>query len=169
MIASAGDGHGHGVDRSVLEAARCRGVTERGDLSRFNTGGKLLGVGGEVWREGVVAGELGVGGGDGGVGVVVAAGEQTGEEASEAKGGYFQEAAFGARRRQERHELSSRRYMVMNELRQGYRGASGATMTRSREGNEGGLEIGLLWVEIDNKEVVGRVLCFLVRVTGGRK
>jgi hypothetical protein len=47
--------------------------------------------------------------------------------------------------------------MVMHELRQGYRGASGATMTRSRDGNGGGLEIGLLWAGIDNKEVVVRV------------
>ena len=71
-------------------------------------GGSCWGSGGEVWREGVVAGELGVGGGDGGVGGVVAAGEETGEEASEAKGGYFQEAAFGTRGGQERHELGSK-------------------------------------------------------------
>ena len=47
MIASARDGHGYGVDRSVLEAARGRGVMEGGDLSRFDAGGKLLGV---WWR-----------------------------------------------------------------------------------------------------------------------
>lgn len=73
-------GHGYGADRSVLEAARRRGVPEGGDLRRF-----------DAWKV-RVGGDVGVRGAGGGV----AAGEQSGEEASEAKGGYFQKAAFGA-------------------------------------------------------------------------
>jgi hypothetical protein len=67
-------GHGYGADRSVLEAAGRRGVPEGGDLRRFDA--RKLRVGGDV-------GVRGAGGG------AVTAGEESGEEASEAKGGYF--------------------------------------------------------------------------------
>jgi hypothetical protein len=72
-------------------------MPESGNLGGFDALGKFgeLSFGGGVGSEGV-AGEVGVGGADGGVGGVVAAGEQTGEEASKAQGGYFEEIAFGA-------------------------------------------------------------------------
>jgi hypothetical protein len=79
-------------------------MTQGGNLSCFDVWGKLRGLGGGFRSEGV-AGDVGAGGADGGV---VAAGEQTGEEASETKGSYFQEAAFGTGSRQERHELGSK-------------------------------------------------------------
>jgi hypothetical protein len=45
---------------------------------------------------------------DSGAGVVVAAAEEAGEEASEAKGSYFKEVAPSARGGQKGHELSSK-------------------------------------------------------------
>jgi hypothetical protein len=108
-------------------------VPESGNLGCFDALGKLRGF---CWGRGVgaegVAGEVGVGGGGAFLGVG-AAGEQAGEKASEAQGGYFKEVAFGARGGQKGHEQGSRWCMVMHELRQAYRGASGATMTRSGE------------------------------------
>jgi hypothetical protein len=79
-------------------------VPESGDLGGFDALGEL-GRGGGVWAEGV-AGV--VGGAGGGAAGVRASGEETGDEASQAKGGDFQEAAFGARSRQEVHELGSK-------------------------------------------------------------
>jgi hypothetical protein len=69
-------------------------MPERGDLSGFDAFGKMGGLG-LVWTEGV-AGDVSIRGADGGVRGVVAAGEETGDEASEAQGGYFEEVAFGA-------------------------------------------------------------------------
>jgi len=45
---------------------------------------------------------------DGGVGVIVAAGEEPGEEASQAQGSYFEEVAPSARVGQKGHEQSSK-------------------------------------------------------------
>jgi hypothetical protein len=65
-------------------------VPESGNLRRIEAAGKL-GISGV---EGVV-GNLRLVGADGGVSGV-AAGEQTGDEAGEAKGSYFKETASGA-------------------------------------------------------------------------
>jgi hypothetical protein len=73
-------------------------VLEGGDLGRVQALGKARGLscGGGVGIEGV-AGDVGVGGVDGGVvGGIGAAGEETGDEASEAQGGYFEEIALSA-------------------------------------------------------------------------
>jgi hypothetical protein len=80
------------------------------DLGSVKAFGKASGLssGRGVRIEGV-GGEVGVGGVDGGgVGGVGAAREETGEEASEAQGGDFEEIAFGARGGQEGHELRSK-------------------------------------------------------------
>jgi hypothetical protein len=72
-------------------------MPEGGNLRRFDALGKGRGLSfsGGVRTIGV-AGDVSVGGTDGGVRGVVAAGEKPGEEASEAKGGNFEEVAFGA-------------------------------------------------------------------------
>jgi hypothetical protein len=71
-------------------------------LGGFDALRELRSCGGGVWGEGV-AGVTGCAGrGAWGVG---ASGEETGDQASEAEGSDFQEAAFGARSRQEVHEL----------------------------------------------------------------
>ena len=72
-------------------------MPEGGDLRRFDALGKGRGLSfsGGVWIIGV-AGDVSVWGADGGVRRVVAAGEQPGEKASKAKGGNFEEVAFGA-------------------------------------------------------------------------
>jgi len=129
-IVAVGDHrHGCGVDRSKLEPAGRRGMPEGGNLGFVQASGKLGGLrfGGGV-GDGGVAGELGVSRVRGGVG---AAGEESGEEASEAQGSNFNEKAFGAGSRQERHELRSRGAWVVRELRQAYPGASEATMPPS--------------------------------------
>jgi hypothetical protein len=112
-------------------------MAEGRDLSFVEALGKLgvLGVGRGFGIEGI-AGDVGVRGADGGVrGLrgVGAAGEKTGEKASEAQGGDFKEIAFGARGGQKGHELGSRCCMGKAEVRQGYRGASEATMTPKSE------------------------------------
>lgn len=85
-------------------------MVESGDLGLVETLGKRgelsLGLGIEG-----IGGEGGVGGGrgdSGGVSRLVAAGEQTGEEASQAQRGDFNEIAFRARSRQKGHELGSK-------------------------------------------------------------
>ena len=102
-------GHRYVADGSVLEAAGGRGMMESGDLGFVETFGKAgqLSFPGGVGIEGV-GGDWGVGGGGGGVGRLVAAAEQTGEQAGEAQGGDLKEIAFGARSRQEGHELGSK-------------------------------------------------------------
>jgi hypothetical protein len=100
------------VDGPVLEAAGGWGMAEGRDLSFVEALGKLgvLGVGRGFGIEGI-AGDVGVRGADGGVrGLrgVGAAGEKTGEKASEAQGGDFKEIAFGARGGQKGHELGSK-------------------------------------------------------------
>jgi hypothetical protein len=86
-------------------------MVESGDLGFVETLGKagqssLRGF----WIEGV-GGDWSVGSGSGGVRRLVAAAEQTGEEASEAQGGDLKEIAFGARSRQEGHELGSKVFL----------------------------------------------------------
>jgi hypothetical protein len=83
-------------------------MMEGGNLGLVEALGKSsrLGIGG-FWTEGV-AGYVGVGTADGGIGGVGAAGEQTGEEACEAEGGNFEEVAFGSRGGQKGHELGSK-------------------------------------------------------------
>jgi hypothetical protein len=86
-------------------------MVQSGDLGFVETFGKagqssLRGVGIEG-----VGDDWGVGSGGGGVRRLVAAAEQTGEEASEAQGGDLKEIAFGARGRQERHELGSKVFL----------------------------------------------------------
>ena len=72
-------------------------MPERGNLSFVEALGEPGGLrfGGGVWVE-RVAGDVGIGGGGGGFGEVSATGEESGEEASEAQGGNFEEIAFGA-------------------------------------------------------------------------
>jgi hypothetical protein len=84
-------------------------MMESGDLGFVETLGKAgeLSLRGGVWIEGV-GGDWAVGCGGGGVGRLVAAAEQTGEETGEAQGGDLKEIAFGARSRQEGHELGSK-------------------------------------------------------------
>jgi hypothetical protein len=84
-------------------------MMESRDLGLVETFGKAdqLSLRGSVWIEGV-AGDWGVGCGGGGVGGLVAAAEQAGKQASEAQGGDLKEIAFGARSRQEGHELGSK-------------------------------------------------------------
>ena len=134
---------------------------ESGDLGFVETFGKAgqLSLRGGVWIEGV-GGDWGVGGHSGDLGRLVAAAEQTGEEAGEAQGGDLKEIAFGARSRQEGHELGSKVFSwVKHRLRQAYRGASGATMPRLRHAvwwKGRGLEDRLLSLGIDNKGFVER-------------
>jgi hypothetical protein len=70
-------------------------MTESGDLGGFDALGKAGGLrfDGGVGAEG--AGGGGVGDVDGGFRGVVAAGEKSGEKASEAQRGNFKEVAFG--------------------------------------------------------------------------
>jgi hypothetical protein len=68
-------------------------MAERGNLCGLDTPGEIRGL------------RLGVA--DGGVGVV-AAGEESGDEAGQAQGSYFKEVAPSTRGGQKGHELSSK-------------------------------------------------------------
>jgi hypothetical protein len=85
-------------------------MVESGDLGFVETLGKVgeLSIGGGVCVKGVAGGGDAGGGRGGGVRRLVAAREQTGEEASEAQGSDLKEIAFGARSRQKGHELGSK-------------------------------------------------------------
>jgi hypothetical protein len=72
-------------------------MPQGGDLGCFDAAGQAGGSGRDVGAKGVA-----------GRGVVITAGEKAGEKASETQGGNFQEAAFGARGGQKRHELGSK-------------------------------------------------------------
>jgi len=91
-----------GMNGSQLEPAGRGRMPEGRDLRRLDACGELIGSG--------TGGDFGfcAGGADDGVWGVVAAGEQTGEEACKAEGSYFEEATFGSRGGEEVHELRSR-------------------------------------------------------------
>lgn len=85
-------------------------MPEGWDLGGFDAFGERIGL---ASRDGFgtcrIAGEgRRSGSGRGGIRGLVTSGEETSDEAGESEGGDFQEAAFGARSRQEMHELGSK-------------------------------------------------------------
>lgn len=88
---------GDGVKGPALQSAGGWGVVEGGNLGRVEAVGQARGLGVSGGCTEGVGGEVGVwGGGGGGFRGVGAAGEQTGDEACKAQGGYFEEIAFGS-------------------------------------------------------------------------